>query len=71
MRTWIDNAGCGAAGYVDVFNMTSDIIKNHYGAAESLRFDNAHWGLQVNLIKAQLLVRSVTANGFPSDPLSS
>lgn len=57
MRTYMESDKCGTnIHYVDVFNMTKDLVRNHMDEAVFLTFDYAHWGMQVNLNKVQVFL---------------
>ena len=54
-----DPAHCGAVRYIDVFNMTASLLRDLYEDAKLLTHDGAHWSIEVNLIKAQILLDNV------------
>jgi hypothetical protein len=62
MREYFESAGrCGSVNYIDVFNLTSQLALTLTPEAETLTYDGVHWGLEVNLIKAQLILHALTA----------
>lgn len=57
MRAYFEGGGCGSGiRYLDVFNMTDHLTHGHAAEARFMTFDHAHWGMEVNLNKAQLLL---------------
>ena len=54
-----DPAHCGIVKYIDVFNMTSSLLRDMYEDAKLPTHDGAHWSIEVNLIKAQILLTNV------------
>ena len=72
MRDWAVSGTCGMLNYVDVYNMTAALGKEHKAEAQhmsSIPLTNSpravHWGMEVNLVKAQMilnaLIRTVNA----------
>ncbi len=59
MREFFDNGGCGDVGYIDVYNMTRQLGTNHSTEALKLTYDKVHWGMRVNLMKAQIIINSI------------
>lgn len=71
MREFFDSGACGGGsgdgepkqvgrvGYVDVYNMTAELVRDLPAESAQLTYDNAHWGMEVNLIKAQILLNAL------------
>lgn len=56
MRHYFDSGGCGNVNYIDVYNMTRQLALHHLKDAELMTYDKVHWGMEVNLIKAQIII---------------
>ena len=54
-----DPSHCGSVKYIDVYNMTASLLSNMYEDAKLLTHDGAHWSIEVNLIKAQILLNNI------------
>jgi hypothetical protein len=67
MRNWYgdEKKNCGNVNYVDVYNMTARLTIDQLEEAKKLTYDSVHWGFEVNLIKAQIIL-----NALISSPLS-
>jgi hypothetical protein len=59
MRMFFEEGKCGDVGYIDVFNMTSNLIRQHQSEADFMTFDAAHWGMEVNLVKVQIIMTAL------------
>lgn len=59
MREYFDSKKCGNVNYVDVYNMTSHLGVDHPTEAEKMTYDGVHWGLEGNLIKAQIIINAL------------
>ena len=60
MRKFIEDKKCGnKTGYIDVFNMTESLMINHHPEATFMTEDFMHWGLEVNLIKIQIIMQTL------------
>jgi hypothetical protein len=59
MREYFDRGRCGEVNYIDVFNMTSRLVNEHNADALTMTYDNVHWGMEVNLIKAQIVLNAL------------
>ena len=60
MRMFFEAGRCGAGtGYIDVYNMTSTLIHQHHAEANFMSFDAAHWGMEVNLVKVQIIMNAL------------
>jgi hypothetical protein len=59
MRLYFDTKKCGDVNYVDVYNMTRELGINHNAEAITMTYDQVHWGFEVNLIKAQILLSAI------------
>ena len=44
---------------VDVFNMTQDLMLHYPNQAQYLASDATHWGMEINLLKAQLIINAI------------
>jgi hypothetical protein len=50
---------CGNVNYVDVYNMTERLAHTNGGKeATKASYDQVHWNMEINLMKAQLLLRA-------------
>ncbi len=61
MRHYFDTKRCGAVNYVDVYNMTARLATDHPTDAEKMTYDGVHWGLEGNLVKAQIIINALLA----------
>jgi hypothetical protein len=59
MREYFDQGRCGNVNYIDVYNMTSRLVNDHNSEARTMTYDNVHWGMEVNLIKAQIVLNAL------------
>ena len=59
MRQFYESGSCGPVNYVDVYNMTAGLAKGHRKDSESMTYDMVHWGMEVNLIKAQIILNAI------------
>jgi len=59
MREFFDSKRCGNINYIDVYNMTNTLLQEQPGEAEKLTFDNVHWGMEVNLMKVQIILNGL------------
>lgn len=59
MRHFFDSKSCGNVNYVDMYNMTMALVKEAPEEAEHMTYDSVHWGLEVNLVKAQILLNAI------------
>lgn len=64
MRHFFDSGSCGAFNYVDVYNMTKALVTEDPVDSEQMTYDNVHWGLEVNLIKAQILLNAILRSDY-------
>ena len=68
MRSFFEAGTCGKeTGYIDVYNMTSNLVHHHGTEIEFMTFDTAHWGMEVNLAKVQIIMSALkqfTSNCF-------
>jgi hypothetical protein len=62
MRKFFDSKACGNVNYVDMWNMTAALVKHLPEESEQLTYDHVHWGLEVNLVKAQILLNAILRN---------
>jgi hypothetical protein len=61
MREFFENKkNCGETNYVDVYNMTNSlVIPEIIEEARKMSYDLVHWGMEVNLIKAQIILNAL------------
>jgi hypothetical protein len=68
MRSFFDSGKCGEFNYIDVFNMTQALVSEfHLDATSeqnkrnslSVSYDYVHFGMEVNLMKAQALINAL------------
>lgn len=59
MREFFDSKKCGHVNYIDVHNMTSALVQELPSEAERLTFDNVHWGMEINLVKIQIILNAL------------
>ena len=62
MKDFVLSGLCGKIQYIDVYNMTNELKINHRADALYMTFDKAHWGMEVNLAKAQLILTEINEN---------
>lgn len=65
-RFFEDSSLCGRVNYIDVYNMTRSIGVNHKQEAEKMTYDGVHWGMELNLIKAQIVLNALLASSSES-----
>jgi hypothetical protein len=61
MRDYFDAKKCGNVNYIDVYNMTARLTTEHRDEADQLTHDKVHWGYEVNLVKAQIVLNALIA----------
>ena len=60
MREYFDRGGrCGPVNYVDVYNMTAALAGEAHHEAAKMTYDMVHWGIEVNLHKAQIVLNAL------------
>jgi hypothetical protein len=59
MRDFFDDKKCGNVNYIDVYNMTARLSLEHAAEADLLSHDKAHWGFEVNLVKAKIIISAL------------
>lgn len=62
MKQFYDSGNCGNVNYIDVYNTTAQLALNHPEDAEQMTYDGVHWGYEVNLVKAQVLINALLAS---------
>lgn len=62
MKDFVLSGRCGPIQYIDVYNMTNDLKTNHRDDALRMTYDKAHWGMEVNLAKAQMILTEISEN---------
>ena len=66
MRTFMESNKCGPMGYLDVYNMTRSLVQDFPDDAKLMSFDGMHWGMEVNLVKAQIFLYQIEKDNFPN-----
>lgn len=68
MRTFFESDGCGEVSYIDVYNMTASLVMKQgsmvmYNALRyaGMSFDGTHWGREVNVLKAQIIINALAS----------
>jgi len=64
MRSYISRNECWNLNYINVYNMTESLIDRFLGhnlKDFGLTYDGVHYGMYVNLIKAQIILNSLSA----------
>lgn len=56
MKNFFSAKKCGNVNTIDVHDMTACLSKEHRDEALQLTYDKVHWGLEVNLMKAQIIL---------------
>ena len=59
MRQFMESGDCGNVNYIDVFNMTDSLTMQHREESHRLTWDKVHWSMEVNLIKAQIIINAL------------
>lgn len=62
MRSFFESGACGNVNYIDVYNMTKsilDISRKNRMEPTRLSWDLMHWGYEVNLVKAQIVINAL------------
>ena len=72
LRQFFDSGHCGGqVSYIDVYNMTASLVFKRTGTHPqdfvfrkenvfgNLTFDGVHWGMTVNLLKAQIILNAI------------
>jgi len=67
MRQWVDASNtpedkCGPLNYIDVYNVTARLAMEEPNIAEIMSNDRVHWGLEVNLWKAQIVLNALLSS---------
>jgi hypothetical protein len=68
MKDFFEKKKCGETNYIDVYNMTTSLKNTVLNKGEDwdeggkLSYDLVHWGMEVNLIKAQIIINSLVLN---------
>ena len=60
MRAFYDSGTCGPVNYIDVFNATEAL--SHLGEKEDMTYDGVHWGMEGNMVKAQIIINALLTN---------
>lgn len=69
MRRFFDGGRCGNFNYIDVFNMTDSLVKNftldatseaNKAKSLSVSYDYVHYGMEINLLKAQTFINALS-----------
>jgi hypothetical protein len=59
MRRFFDSKQCGNVNYIDVYNMTARLTVSHRAEADQLTHDKVHWGYEINLVKANIIISAL------------
>lgn len=65
MKEFFESRKCGNTNYIDVYNMTNSLIhhvlkdRQDEALASQLSYDKVHWGMEVNLLKAQIILNAL------------
>jgi len=59
MRSFYESGKCGSVNYVDVYNFTAALATNHELIAHNMSYDRVHWGYEINLLKAQMIISAL------------
>ena len=62
MRDFFSSGKCGNVNYIDVYNMTAAFGINHHSIATGLSYDQVHWGMEINLLKAQTILNALVSD---------
>lgn len=62
MRAFFDSSKCGTVHTIDVFNMTKTLVDHFVEESKSMSYDSVHWGMEVNLWKAQVILNALLSN---------
>lgn len=54
-----DPDSCKGINYIDMYNMTAQLALHHREEAEGMTYDHVHWGMEVNMVKAQILLNAL------------
>jgi hypothetical protein len=71
MRAFFDGGGCGPVNYIDVYNLTSTLAMELREEAERMTYDGVHWGMEVNLLKAQIILHALASAATSSSSSST
>jgi hypothetical protein len=52
--------------FISPWNATLDLITNFRGDAENMTYDQNHWGMRVNLLKADQIIQAIKESMVPS-----
>ena len=55
----VNASACPGVRLVDTYSMTAELANRHEVDAKQLTYDSNHWGMEINLVKAQLIVRAI------------
>jgi hypothetical protein len=62
MREFFRGGQCGEVNYIDVYNMTASFGEHHKDIASKYSYDMVHWGMEVNLLKAQIILNALVSD---------
>ena len=68
MKEFYESGKCGQTNYIDVYNMTTalavNVLQDRKDIDEGIKlsYDLVHWGMEVNLIKAQIIINALLMN---------
>jgi hypothetical protein len=64
MRQFFDDGECGPINYIDVYNMT--YARRNKTENSELSYDMVHWGMEINLVKAQIILNAILNTDKPT-----
>ena len=60
MRNYFTSPRCNGIKYIDVYNLTKSLMDELPAwEAELMAYDHAHWGMEVNLLKVQIILNAL------------
>jgi hypothetical protein len=68
MKEFFEHKKCGETNFIDVYNMTNSLVNTVLNKRQDLdegikiSYDLVHWGMEINLIKAQIIINSLLLN---------
>ena len=63
MREFVESGSCAQGmGYVDVFNMSKEVIERFPIEALPLSYDKVHYNIELNLIKVQIILNKLISS---------
>lgn len=64
IKEYFNSNSCGLFNTIDIYNMTKSLnnffnLNENVSLSKELSYDSIHWGMEVNLIKAQIILNSI------------